>query len=265
MKNRAEALTDATVAQSTDPRQRKCPVWAVSPHDHTGRHYEALAARLGSGAHSPTRSSGPAGAGPDLRSRPEPRGSRRGRRSQVVLTYAHPSPEDPAGRHPAGPQDEPVAVREATGARDARWFASRDPERARPRPAPLPAGGVRPLCRDLASAPGARTYGTQPQVLGCEPSCLHRWARHTVPAGNRQVSRGKVAETLNCAPTTRYPRQPCSAPRAVSGTANRVWNRTPGSTSSLSRRPSTLSGASSVPSGPSGCISETPTARTPRA
>ncbi|EQD72690.1 DNA methylase N-4/N-6 domain protein, partial [mine drainage metagenome] len=53
---------------------------------------------------------------------------------------------------------------------------------------------------------GLRTYGTEPQVWGGSPQCIHSWETVTIPSGNGQVTHPMVAETLNGSSATRSPR-----------------------------------------------------------
>ncbi|MGI0128757.1 MAG: hypothetical protein ACREEC_01150, partial [Thermoplasmata archaeon] len=60
---------------------------------------------------------------------------------------------------------------------------------------------------------GLRTYGTEPQVWGGSPECVHSWETVTVPSGNGQTTHPMVAETLNRASATRSPRTSASCVR----------------------------------------------------
>ncbi|MGB7124426.1 MAG: site-specific DNA-methyltransferase [Thermoplasmata archaeon] len=53
---------------------------------------------------------------------------------------------------------------------------------------------------------GLRTYGTEPQVWGGSPQCIHSWETVAIPSGNGQITHPMVAETLNGASATRSPR-----------------------------------------------------------
>jgi DNA modification methylase len=53
---------------------------------------------------------------------------------------------------------------------------------------------------------GLRTYGTEPQVWGGSPQCVHSWETAVIPSGNGQTTHPMVAQTLNGPSATRSPR-----------------------------------------------------------